>query len=256
MKRLTTLLASIISLTAFGQDTLKTKGATEFKRMMFGVNSSPDYCYRTLKNNGGNAMASTVFDIRNSSEEYKIGYTAGLNACYNFSERFGIELGVQYSNKGYTYKMSDLSFGDLIGSGNGIVYSTPTGQVPVEAKYRYNFIYLDVPARAIFYLGTKKVRFVASVGVTTNILLKATLTSVSEYEDGNTKRETYDQEYDFKSLNVSPTISAGLDYSINNKLNLRAEPTFRYGLIEIIDAPITAYLWNAGMNITCYYALK
>ena len=46
--------------------------------------------------------------------------------------------------------MSDLSFGDLIGSGNGIVYSTPTGQVPVEAKYRYNFIYLDVPARAIF----------------------------------------------------------------------------------------------------------
>ncbi|MBP7773201.1 MAG: hypothetical protein KA193_11820, partial [Bacteroidia bacterium] len=70
MKRLTTLLASIISLAAFGQDTLKTKGATEFKRMMFGVNSSPDYCYRTLKNNGGNAMASTVFDIRNSSEEY------------------------------------------------------------------------------------------------------------------------------------------------------------------------------------------
>lgn len=256
MKELLTILASIISLTSIAQDTLKTKGSTAFKRMMFGVNSSPDYCFRTLNNNGGNAMASTVFDLRNKSEEYKIGYTAGLNACYNFSKRFGIELGVQYSNKGYTYHMSDLSFGDLIGSGTGIVYSTTTGQVPVEAKYRYNFIYLDVPARAIFHLGAKKIRFVASVGVTTNILLKATLTSVSEYEDGNTKRETYDQEYDFKSLNISPTISAGLDYSINNKLNLRAEPTFRYGLLAIIDAPITAYLWNAGMNITCYYALK
>jgi hypothetical protein len=34
------------------------------------------------------------------------------------------------------------------------------------------------------------------------------------------------------------------------------EPTFRYGLLKIIDQPVTAYLWSAGLNITCYYALK
>jgi hypothetical protein len=110
--------------------------------------------------------------------------------------------------------------------------------------------------RAIFNFGEKKIHFVMSIGVSTNIFLKATQTSIFEYENGNTKHQTQDQQYDYKTLDISPIISAGVDYRVSNKINLRAEPTFRYGLLKIINTPITAYLWNGGLNITCYYALK
>jgi hypothetical protein len=50
-------------------------------------------------------------------------------------------------------------------------------------------------------------------------------------------------------------ISAGAEYKIKNKMYVRIEPTFRYGVLKIIDAPVTAYLWNAGLNMGFYYRL-
>lgn len=50
-------------------------------------------------------------------------------------------------------------------------------------------------------------------------------------------------------------ISAGIDYRMNDRMNLRVEPTFRYGVMKITDAPITAYLFNAGLNIGYYVRL-
>jgi len=252
MKRLTTITAMMISLVAFGQDNLNSTVSTEFIKFLFGVNISPDYCYRTLKNNDGSSTSSVIIDLRNKNEEFKIGYTAGLNVCYNISKNLGFELGVQYSNKGYAFEKSDLIFGDTIDPH----YGFDGTEMPTKAKFIYNHIYLDIPVRAIFSFGERRVHFITSIGVTTNILLKATQTSVLEYENGDTQRETNDQEDDFNSLNISPTVSAGIDYKISNKINLRAEPTLRYGLLKIIDTPVTAYLWSGGLNITCYYALK
>lgn len=256
MKRLTTIAAMMISLAAFGQDTLKSKVSTEFKRLLFGVNVSPDYCYRTLKNNDGSSTSSMIIDLLNKNEEPKIGYTAGLNICYNISKHLGFEVGAQYSNKGYAFKKSDLTFGDVIDPRYGFVYNSNGSAGPTKVKFLYNYIYLDVPVRAIFSFGEKRIHFVTSIGITTNILLNATQTSVLEYENGDTKHETNDQQYNFKTLDISPTVSVGVDYKISNKINLRVEPTFRYGLLKIIDTPITAYLWSGGLNITCYYAIK
>jgi hypothetical protein len=50
-------------------------------------------------------------------------------------------------------------------------------------------------------------------------------------------------------------VSAGVDYKLNNKMHLLAEPTFRYGIIKTKDAPVTEHLWNAGLNVGFYYSL-
>jgi hypothetical protein len=47
----------------------------------------------------------------------------------------------------------------------------------------------------------------------------------------------------------------GLEYRLKNSFFIRAEPTFRYGILKIIDQPVTEYLWNAGLNIGVYYDL-
>ena len=47
-----------------------------------------------------------------------------------------------------------------------------------------------------------------------------------------------------------------LKYNINDRINLRAEPTFRYGLLNT-DSKTYEYthLWTAGLNISFNYGL-
>ena len=257
MKQLTVFITVIIfSVTGFGQDTVKQIPATvEVKRVLLGINISPDICYRTLKNNDGSSSSSTIIDIRNNTEKQKFGYTTGLNACYNISKHIGIETGLQYSNKGYFIKRTGFIYGNMYDPRRGFV-SNNSATEPTNAKFIYNYIYLDVPLRLIFSFGEKRIHLITGIGVTTNILLKATQTIILGYENGDKKRQTQKPGYNYKSLDVSPNVSVGIDYRISNKINLRIEPTFRYGAIKIIDAPITEYLWNGGLNITCYYGLK
>ena len=179
-----------------------------FRSLLFGVNISPDICFRTLENNDGSSSSSMIIDSRDKNEEPKFGYTAGLNVCYNFSKHLGIEAGIQYSNKGYAFKKTELTFGDMIDSRYGFIYNTNETEVPTNAKFLYNFIYLDVPIRIIFSFGEKRIHYVASIGVTTNTFIKATQTSVLEYKNGDTKRQTQNYPHDFKSDRKSTRLNS------------------------------------------------
>ncbi len=247
------LSASLLSLAALSQDPIPTTPSATFHRWQLGANASADYCYRMLQNNDGSDGSASTIDFRNSYEVAKIGYTAGLNVCYNISKRYAIEAGLQYSNKGYKLDFSSLTFGDIVDPRKGNLYNTDS-IATYEAKE--NFTYLDIPIRFILSLGNKRCRFVSSIGVTANIFLQATHITLLKYEDGNTSRNAYRYDYDFKSVGITPTISFGADYDLSNRFCLRAEPTFRYGLVEIIDEPIAERLWSAGLNVTCYYTLR
>lgn len=256
MKPLTLLVAIFISTMALGQDNQKPIVSKEFNRILFGVNVSADYCYRTLKNNDGSEVSNELTDILNKNDQPKMGYTAGLNMCNNFSKHIGIEVGLQYSNKGYAFQQSDLTFSNNIDPRYGFVYNSNGSALPSQIKLIYNYIYLDIPISAIFRFGEKRIQFITSIGITTNILLNTTVKSVVTYDDSTVKNQTNKLNYDFNKLNISPTISAGINYKISSKMNISVAPAFRYGILKIIDAPITAYLWSAGLNVTCYYAIK
>lgn len=215
---------------------------SDFRKFQIGINFSPDICYRTLKNNDGSNTSQIVIRIRNENETIKLGYTTGLNFCYNFNTSIGIETGVQFSNKGYQSKMKSLR------------YNQPEPDDPLFGKFRYNFYCMDIPLKANITFGEKKLRLLTSFGLTTNILFKETSTSVLIYSDGK-KRKEAPQGYDFNNLNFSPTLGIGIDYQINNRMHLRVEPTFRYNVLKIIDTPVTAYLYNGGINISYLYGL-
>ncbi len=50
-------------------------------------------------------------------------------------------------------------------------------------------------------------------------------------------------------------VSVGVEYKINERMNLRVEPTFRYGLLTVIDFPVAGYLYSGGLNIGYYVGL-
>ena len=242
MKHVTFFLMALTAVRVYAQDKPKATTGTNFRKVQIGFNFSPDLCYRTLKNNSLSISNDLLIETRNNRETTKFGYTTGVNACFNITKSFGLESGIQYSNKGYQTKMRDL------------LYAQPEPNMPHKAKTRYNFQCIDMPIKANFIIGKKKVRFCTSAGITTNFFIKETQTLVLVYSD-RTTRETNPTMYNYKSVNISPTISAGIDYKINDRTNLRVEPTFRYGVLKIIDAPLTAYLYSGGLNIGYYYGL-
>jgi hypothetical protein len=257
MKRLITIAAIMISFPSFGQESSKAVNTADFNRLSFGINISPDYCFRTLKNNDGSSTSAMIIAERNKHELFKIGYTAGLNVCYNISRKAAIGLGVQYSNKGFKFSESgsDLTFGDMNDPRYGFIYATATG-IPDKIITNYNYHYIDIPLTAVFTFGQKRIQFVTRVGIAANILLSSNEITILKYPDGSKKRQTQDQLYDYRKLDISPTASIGIAYKISNKICMKIEPTFRYGLIKIIDSPVTGYLWNGGLNISCYYSLR
>lgn len=255
LKTLAVVVGMLISTDTFSQGTEQQMPASNSKKLLIGVNYSSDYCYRYLKNNNDSPEVNHYIDFNNEEESPKYGYTTGIVILYNLNKHISFESGIQFSNKGYKNNTGALRRPDEIDPMKGFVPPTPTSIV--DSKIVYNHLYLDLPVRAIFSYGKKRVRFVSSLGVTTNILLKATQKSVFKYQNGNKERKTTNQPYTYQPINISPMISFGADYQVNNKLNLRVEPSFKYGLFKIIkNKPITAYLWNAGLNISCYYQLK
>ncbi len=240
MKLISIFIFTFFAITTYGQEIKKDSTGADLKKVLIGVNFSPDVCYRTLKNIDGSA--TDFIKYWNGHDIIKFGYTTGFDICLNISKNIGLEMGIQYSNKGFQTKKMELSFW------------TPEPNAPTKIAHRYNYHYLDIPLKANFTLGKKKVRFFSSAGLCVNFLVKKTITSISEYSDGRTNRSTYPSGSDNNILNLSPILSAGIDYKINNQMNLRIEPTFRYEILKVYDGPIISEnLWNAGLNIGYYF---
>lgn len=242
IKQITILLLTLTTFCSYGQGYTEQNPVADFKRVQFGINFSTDVAFRTLKTNNDNPSGEVIIEQRNKIETIKLGYTTGLNACYNINNFLGLESGIQYSNKGYQTKKQDL------------IFENPDPTLPEKSQFIYNLHYIDIPLKVNFTAGKKKVRFFTSAGLTANIFIKKTQTTIFVYSD-RTERNANPSNFDFNRINISPTASIGIDYKINERMNLRVEPTFRYGVLKIIDSPVTGYLYSGGLNIGYYFGL-
>ncbi len=255
MRTIVFLFTTAITANLFGQDKMEATSNVESAKIQIGVNFSPDYCFRTLKNNDGSSSSDFVLKWRNENETSKLGYTTGLKIIFNLNKNIGIGAGIQYSNKGYQINMQDLTYGSMVDPRTGFAYNTPGSKI-TSAKFIYNYYYIDVPLNVNFSFGKKKIRFVTSAGFSTNVFIKETTTSIFEYDNGAHDKNTQPTTYTYNTVNVSPFVSAGIDWRFSSRNNFRIEPTIRYGVLKIIKAPVTGYLWNAGLNISYFFGLK
>jgi len=246
MRTLFLLLLTSSFTYSFAQEQSET---VEYKKVLIGLNVSPDYSYRTLSNNDGSRTSSLIIDIRDSLETAKLGYTVGLNFIYNFNKRIGISTGLLISNKGYKSVMTGLAF-DNLSAGFDVSSTRPKNIEVID-----NYYYFDIPIKGVVSFGKGSFRFIASIGITTNFLLNSNTVLVVDNVDGS-KTKTTTPTGGFNRFNVSPQISLGVEKRIKNRSFIRIEPIFKYGVLKIIDAPITANLWSAGFNISYYFALK
>lgn len=206
---------------------------------------SPGIAYRNLVSTEGGGTWDKLVEFRNSFEERRFAYGGSLFCAFDLSDRFSVEGGLGYSLMGYQLNMDELTYGDAIDPNRGFIFET--NDVPLRAL-RYAFHYLEVPLRLVLHCGKGRVRSITGVGMTTGLLLKCTSTSVTENVDGSPDRNTNESSYDYRTLGLFPTLSTGVSYTLNDRIELRMEPQARYGVLRIIDAPVTDHLWSVGVG--------
>lgn len=220
MRQLAFYFLTFISFASFGQ------GKVDLSKVQIGLSVSPDYCY---------------ISIVNPYEMPKVGFTAGLNAAYHFNKRVGLETGLHYSNKGFQTKMMDVTLID------------PDPTAPSQVQFIYNLDFIDIPLKANFYIGKRKTRFFTSAGLTTNLFLKATQTNVFVYAD-RTEKETMNlTENAIRKVNLTPSLSLGVDYTFNDNSHIRVEPILRYAMFKMVNVNLSGNLISTGLNISYFF---
>ncbi len=241
-------LLSITTFLAFTGSSQSSDSLTKPRRWQIGVNYSADYNYRALRNNSGdestdseNQLIESIISDQDKLDKPKFGYTTGINSSFMFSRHIGIELGLQYSNKGY--RMPNIP-----------VTTVENPENAGTADFIYNYHFIDIPLRANFTFGKKKLQFIGSAGFVTNLFIKEIDKSVIHFSDRDEESQT-ESDYEYKPATLSAALSAGISYRFTDRMTIRLEPTVRYGLTDIVETnPISIRLYNAGINLGYYFS--
>lgn len=237
MKLFLSFLAFCIAYEISGQ-------STERGQLFLGFSFSPNLCYRTLinKSTDSSQLADALIKERNESESIKPGYTTGLNIVYQINSNISIATGLHYSNIGYQSKVIQAKV------------LVPDPNIPTKFKSKYHFHFVEIPLKFNYIFNEAKFQMFGSFGINTQLFQKEMAVSIAYFSD-HTERNRRETQYVYNAINISPSISAGINYPINERLKLSLEPIIRYGITNLIKAPISSHLYSVGINTGIYYKL-
>jgi hypothetical protein len=227
MKKFLTILILSISFLGFCQQT-DTLPKNKFN---LGLSFSPDYNYRVIKAAGADAWMKEIYD---TLEVPKFGYSFGANLFFNINEKFFIGTGVFFADRGEKTKNYNVE--------------------PVS-NYSNHYYYLEVPAKAQYYLLAGKVKFFISAGFSANIFLGGHSTVKPFGYSGAGDPVVYRASKNTSRLGLSTVLGLGLDCPVSHRWYIRLEPTFKRALTPLADGLLKRYFYSAGFNIGLFYRL-
>jgi hypothetical protein len=229
------LLFLVIPFVACAQEPIVADQPAKPHKWLIGVAGSLDYSYRTLKSSSDVAW---IVDGRNDLEIPKLGYTVGASLSRQISDKFRLNVGLNYANHGYRQKERQMMFEE-----NGTL-ETAKGYL----SYQYN--YLELPI-SIGYRIVRKGAFSlhASAGIMPGYLLAVVNKSSITYNNGAVKSFRGEGTDGYSRFAFAAIAGIGVEYGLSARAILSATPTFRYSLTKSVDAPIEEHLWSAGLSV-------
>ena len=247
------LLLLLLSSSAQAQSPRVSKGGANPWEIGFYI--SPALTDLLLLKNGDDPFLESTIDIRNENEAPKLSVNAGFALSYRINRHFRLETGLQYSNLGYKTKKTELLFADQDPSFGFVRPGGNAANNASEMEIFYSFYYASIPLKINYQKGKNKWFFISSLGLNAEFLLSSRQKVILYGSDDSKERITNTLTEKFNGFNLSPSLSLGLEYRFTKQMSLRAEPTFNYGLLQIIDSSIREHLWSAGLRIGCFWNL-
>lgn len=198
-----------------------------------GINHS----YRQLSNDSGEELADRIIDVRKDFENAAIRWHLGVNFNHEMSDFFHLRTGVRVSNLGYS-----------IGTLNYITDLNPMDEGTFKRKENHLFIELPVAVRVEF--NNKKFTPFLEMGLAPSWyqatrnkteINASTETEWIDYKDGPIP--------DWNEFHLIGSLSGGVNYTVSESWQLFAQPTFRYHITKLVDAPIGEHLYSIGLEM-------
>ena len=205
--------------------------------------------YRTLVNKDGSEQSDAIIELRDGIEDFRVGYGGHVMLTRPLCTGWTVGIGLSYMRFGYesNFDVSDLSFGDMIDPRRGFIYGGTTTP-PVSIRHADEYQYIGIPVRLERTWGGKRFHPLLGLCITPAYLLDASTIARYEYADGSSERHSTSVRSEFQAFNLFATLEAGCAYDASDRLQIRLIPYANLGVLEIVDAPISARLWSAGVQ--------
>lgn len=259
MKQIFLLVFITLTLGSAGQ--ISTTGdvmldPNYFNKWNMGIDVSFDLGFRSLIDNANSETSSSIISSRNDMEFIKPGFTTGINVIRNLSKKWSLIGGLSYSRKGYSSKMENLTFGDMIDPRLGFIYETADSEKFDAVQFNYHLNYIDVPIKATYLLGKQENiyerNWYLGLGVISSYFINEVVTSKKTLDGKKVSKDSYSEREGFNKIMFSPAIYFGT-YQLNGyQHQFRFEANFKYGISEITDTNVSATLWSTGISIGYY----
>ena len=225
------------------QDNTNNSKEPEKKEFSIQVFASPEYAYRSLRNNKAYFNPKHDKAYFNSRDKGQFSFSAGLLLSVKIKPKLNISTGVSYSK--FSQKFTTEGFNiETTNSSNGYLY-TSTGITNVSTnnsdtvlqqallRSSLQLSYINVPIVAEFYYLPNL--FVQG-GINFNILAKEDMNwqAENENEDDDCEIST-DNIEGLKTTNVSFIIGAGKEFPLFKTYKFVFQPSFRIFLTSIND---------------------
>jgi len=221
MKKLIIIYFLLTPFLLFAQES-----AIKNNRFSIGLITSPNYSFRIVEAQDNSLQ--DYADMTNDATLPALGFNTGIVAQYLILKNVEIQIGLQFSRRSHARKQ--VPFRDNPGTVLGLA----------DLQYRYH--YLELPLQVNYRIVNKKFFSYISAGVSINYLLTDRIKMSYTYNNGDMEvLKSNTASSDFNNSVVSVLGGIGIGYNINEKLNLRLEPLFRYSLVPLKDTPINEF---------------
>jgi hypothetical protein len=219
------------------------------KTLAFGINFNPNRLTKTplifidneLESDGG------ISEIKESGI---FGYSIGANLIRYWNDKIGIEAGIYYSQRGYIWKYTRVSYTDSV----FMRVNHEINPITDEITHLYHCIDIPVSLRYKFF-NSDKIDIYFRGGLIPYLVFKEENNEkfhfiIGGYEEFH--HEDTKMKYFTTNANISALIALGETFSLTEKLNFQLEVLTNYNILGMrID--YSDRLLNYGISVGIVY---
>jgi hypothetical protein len=223
---------------------------TTESKFEIGVQGSVDYSFRSIRNAEQSISSDLWFEVRNSDEDYMIGWTSGISIALNLSDRMKLRGGVSMSSQGYT-----RDYHGLMDPRNPFLAPALEHEDPTELLVKHEYKAVEVPLNVVFQFGERAFRPFLSAGMIYGHVISDDTRLIVSYESDPDTRHTGDSQYSTASSLFYATLGVGGSYSFTERITTSLELNGAYSLNEFDELSVATRLWRGGLNLGLTYDL-
>ena len=206
-----------------------------------------DYSYRNLTSSSDESLTSQLIESLSEDESGILSWRFGANYNKKITNKLFLKTGLRLASVGYKgLNNTDLRWGSQHDGMGGFDPSLPSNE-PSEVQFTYNFWFIDIPIAVRYEVNQKKFSPFFELGVSPSIYIT---TRTRQETNLDTSTSSFDEtRTSFNRLNLVGFASVGFNYNLCEKLQIFAQPIFRYHLTSSREGDYGEHLFTAGLEL-------